>query len=259
MDGTGFWARGRCFVPRFFLSPQAVRGTKARIEGRDAHHLLRVLRLGSGDPLEISVAGRVYQTRISSCEDDAVVLEVLSQLSASHEPPVRITLWQGLCKGDKPEMVTQKAVELGAHRVVFFDSRFSVVHWPPDRADKKVRRLQRIAEEAGKQSQRDVIPEVLGPKTFSSLLAELAGCPGLILMPWEHENAVNLRSLDVEPPLEISVLIGPEGGFHPDEVQAIHELGGHTVSLGPRILRTETAGLVVLSIIGYRWGDLGSA
>lgn len=246
-------------MPRFFLSPHALKDGQARVEGQDAHHLRRVLRLDLGDRIEIAVAGLVYEAALSHFDDNAVVVDVVRRLSANHEPPLAVTLWQGLCKGDKPELITQKAVELGVSRVVFFESRFSVVRWPRDKAERKIGRLQRVAAEAGKQSQRDVIPQVQGPQPFSSVVRELAEGPGLVLMPWESERTTGLQSLDVMRPRNVSVLIGPEGGFHPDEVQAVREIGGHTLALGPRILRTETAGLVILAIIGYRWGDLGSA
>jgi 16S rRNA (uracil1498-N3)-methyltransferase len=180
-------------------------------------------------------------------------------VESSQESPLAITLFQGLAKGDKMDLVIQKAVELGAIEVVPFTSRFTVVRLEEKQARTRQTRWERIALEAAKQSGRTRIP-IIGPlHTFSGLSeAVKARCAlgDLVILAYEGATKMGIGSLD-DPKQGVAVIVGPEGGFAPDEVEALALAGAKVCTLGPRILRTETAGLALLSMIGYKWGDLG--
>ena len=221
-----------------------------RITGSDVHHMRDVLRMKPAETVVVSDGSeRDYYCAVVSLEEDEVVLQVQSEAAAA-ELPARITLYQGLPKADKMELIIQKAVELGAARVVPVTMARSVVRLDQKRAASKAERWQRIAESAAKQSGRSIIPAVGRVMSFREALTD-AG-ESVIIVPYENENgmlgtAKVLESL--RPGMDISVFIGPEGGFDPEEIEAARSAGAETVSLGRRILRTETAGLVMLTMI----------
>ncbi|KAB0576982.1 16S rRNA (uracil1498-N3)-methyltransferase [Fusobacterium naviforme] len=236
----------------FFVAPEQLSEREARITGPDVNHIVNVLRMKVGERLMIS-AGEdwEYLCEIRALSREAVELTVLEENADVRELPVEITLYQGLPKGDKLELIIQKAVELGVRRVVPVETRRCVAKLDKRKAEARVRRWQAIAESAAKQSGRRVIPEVALPLSFSEALKEAEGSE-LCMIPYEKAEGMEAtRELisSVEPGDRVAVMIGPEGGFEESEIQEAQERGFTALTLGKRILRTETAGLVVLSLL----------
>lgn len=246
-------------MPKFFVPAENIQGEEVIITGEDAHHLGAVLRMQVGDAIKVSIPGKErFLVSISQIDSHKVVGKIIQRQSISQEPPIRLRLFQGLAKGEKMDWVVQKAVELGAQEVIPFTSRYCVVKLDEKKQEKKIQRLQRIAHEAAKQSQRDNLPVVQRVLKFSELLGDITSRPDhLVLVPYELEEAQGLSSLVAQDVREISIIIGPEGGFAIEEITELTKVGGIPITLGPRILRTETAGIVALSLVGYRFGDLG--
>ncbi len=246
-------------LARFFLQPGQLLDDQVTITDEDAHHITKVLRLGVDDEIEcVDQAGQVTLVRIREV-GKRVLGTVIGVLDCSQESPLTLTLFQGLAKGDKMDLVIQKAVELGVQEVIPFFSRYTVVKLDEKQAKSKQTRWQRIALEAAKQSGRTRVPVVHEPCSFAGLMQRIAegvDLGGLVLLAYEAEQHTGIRDVDARPQA-VSVIVGPEGGFAREEVEALTQAGAKVCSLGPRILRTETAGLVLLSIVGYKWGDLG--
>lgn len=246
-------------LARFFLQPEQIHGDQVAISGDDAHHITRVLRLRVGDEIEcVDPSEKVHRVIIREL-GPRVLGVVQGTVASSQESPLTLTLFQGLAKGDKMDLVIQKAVELGVDEVVPFSSRYTVVKLEEKQAKSRHARWQRIALEAAKQSGRTCIPFIGELHSFSELVATVkkrSGHGDLVLLAYEAEKRTGIRDVEGKPSV-VSVIVGPEGGFAPDEVETLKSAGVEVVTLGPRILRTETAGLVLLSIMGYKWGDLG--
>ena len=242
-------------MPRFFVSPDAIADGKIRIDGGDAHHIARALRMAVGDEIDICDAeGREYSCRLSYIRDDECIAEILSSGISEREMPVSVTLYMAMPKGDKLETVVQKAVELGAASIVAFESERCIKRPAPEKAAKLVERLSRIAREAAKQCGRARIPEVRGIIGFSDMLSELSAYE-LSLFCYEGGGTVPVRgvlekSSDVG---KICTIVGSEGGFSEGEAERIVSAGAVAVGLGPRILRCETAPEYVLSAISYNY------
>lgn len=232
----------------------------ASITGSDVQHIARVLRLKPGDMIQLSDGcGGEYQAEISALHGDRVVAEIRQEIAMQNEPPLAVYLFQGLPKGEKFEFIIQKCTEIGVQKIFPIAAARSIVHLTREKEEKRRERWQRIAAEAAKQSGRGAVPEIMAlmelPEALSSLPAGTT-----VLMPWEEEETSHglktlLRSLKTEGP--VVLIIGPEGGLSQAEVDLAREKGAITVSLGPRILRTETAGMVALSLLLYELGDLG--
>jgi 16S rRNA (uracil1498-N3)-methyltransferase len=246
-------------APRFFVSPDQIKESRIRITGPDVNHIARVLRLGRGSALTIlDGKGKSYAAVIQELVRDEVFCEINKELPLIPACPVKVTLVQGIPKGDKMDLIIQKGAELGVSRVLPLICSRSVVRLAGDRLPRKQERWQRIALEAAKQCRRPDVPEVAEPAELDGVLGSLpANCTALI--PWEEENKVSLKDLlsEVRAVEEIYVFIGPEGGFTAGEVAAAQAAGVRPVTLGPRILRTETAGIAVITMVLCRWGDLG--
>lgn len=246
-------------MPRFFVSPDQVKDNSVTITGPDVLHITRVLRLCAGDLVTVlDGRGGVYEAVIENTTRQEVRCIVKSKLLLNGTPALRVTIVQGLPKGDKMDFVVQKGTELGVSRIIPLQSKRSVVSLESLRSARRVERWRRVALEAAKQSCRLDVPEVLEPASWPEVLDSLPE-DGLALMPWEEEHVVTLKAILKGEPVfgEVWVFIGPEGGFAPGEVEQAKLRGVRTVSLGPRILRTETAGLAVLAMIFCQWGDLG--
>lgn len=246
-------------LARFFLQTGQLDSGRVRIYGDDAHHITRVLRLRVNDKIEcVNQDGKVYQVRLAKLGSEVIGV-VEGVLHSDPESPLVVTLYQGLAKGDKMDLVIQKAVELGAAEIIPFTSSYTVVKLEDKRAKARHQRWQRIALEAAKQSGRTRVPEVSELHSFPEVVNSVQGRQNegeLAVLAYEAEKTQGIKALQKQP-ARVSVIVGPEGGFAPEEVESLKFAGAKTVTLGPRILRTETAGLVLLSIIGYRWGDLG--
>ena len=241
-------------MPRFYVDPSNIFGDRMVLEGGEYNHLKNVLRKQVGDTLLICDGeGHEYDCRIAAYEDGRVIFDILETREGNTELGISITLYQGLPKKDKMELIIEKAVELGAARIVPVACARSVVHWDdPAREEKKVKRFQAIAEAASKQSGRGVIPEVSKVLSFADAMKEARVKCDTILFPYENAEGMNTLKKcvsELKPGSKIAVFIGPEGGFDPDEVDTAEQAGAQIVSLGRRILRTETAGLTMLSYL----------
>ena len=225
------------------------------ITGPDVNHISHVLRMKPGEQFYVTdgESQGKYLCALKSVAGEQVVCDILRFLEESSELPCEIVLYQGLPKADKMELIIQKAVELGAARIVPVATKRSVVKLDDKKAQAKISRWQGIAEAAAKQSKRDVIPQIGAVMTLKEALRE-ANEFDVSIMPYENaEGMAATRSLldGIRPGQRVAIFIGPEGGFDDSEVAAALALGTRPVTLGLRILRTETAGLAVLSMLVY--------
>ncbi len=244
-------------MPRFFIRKDQIidtDGTKTvHITGDDAHHISRSLRMAAGEKIEVSDMQRMlYECELVEFLEKEVVARVLSERCSDVEPVCEITLYQALPKGDKMETVIQKSIECGAFKIIPFKSERSIVKIDKKDEEKKRARWQKIAEGAAKQSGRAIIPEI-GPIMSFEEAIESACKSSLVLLCYEAEDKVSikdaLRNVKIEK--TISVIIGSEGGFSEKEAQLAISKGAKSVTLGKRILRTETASSFVLACIAY--------
>lgn len=241
----------RFFIPQLYNEEMSITGV-------DVKHIGKVLRMQPGDKLQVvSDDGVSALAEVTAISETTVTVRCLEVLAESHEPAVKITLAQGLAKGEKMDFIIQKAVELGAYSIVPVAMEHSVVRLDGAKADKKVERWQKIAEAAAKQSKRDIIPQVQAVQSVSQMLAN-NNCKTKIIA-YECEDRMSLKTALREAGQldDLLLIIGPEGGISEGELAKTREAGAVPVSLGRRILRAETAGLVAMSAIFYETGDLG--
>lgn len=241
---------------RFFVESEQFRQDRIIISGKDYNHIRNVLRMKAGEEMLLCDGeDREYLCHLTEydTERECVVVRVVDIFGQARELPAKITLFQGYPKGDKLETIVQKAVELGAAEIVPVMMKRCVVKLDDKKADKKVERLNSISLSAAKQSKRGIIPEVKPVMTFEQAIAYAKDIEYVIL-PYEQAEGMEY-SRDVirqaKGKANIGVFIGPEGGFSVEEVQQIEEIGGKTITLGHRILRTETAGMAVLTLLMY--------
>lgn len=228
---------------RFFADARGITGDMAWLDSEDARHALRVLRLSCGAQVQLFANGQAYAAEICQISPDGVAVHIQNQLK-SPEASLRVTLYQGVPKGDKMDYIVQKCTEAGIARIVPVEMPRCVAHLD-GKDDKKLARWNRIAREAAKQAFRPLTPEVCAPISLSQLCRALPA-HALSLIPWEDEHQGTLRSL-ISPQLQdLALVIGPEGGMGPQEVAQMLQCGARAVTLGPRIFRTETAGLAAL-------------
>ena len=223
---------------------------QALIHGEDVRHIGKVLRLKSGDTVHLFDGnGHECDAKIASVSNDAVVCKTDPWRPSASEPETSVTLFQCIPKAGKMETIIQKCVELGAVSFVPVQSERCVAVWKPP-YENKTERLQRISEEAAKQSRRGRIPNVQAPQTLDRLAFDGFD---YVLAAYENETAVSLKTAlkTVKRGSSIAIVIGPEGGFSEHEIALLREKGAVSVSLGPRILRTETAGMAMLAQILY--------
>lgn len=239
---------------QFFIKSNQVWQNSIRIEGKDVNHIKNVLRMKSGDQLMATDENEVeYLCEIGRIDADAVWLKMIKKETISRELPAELYLFQCLPKGDKFDLIVEKAVELGVHTIIPVESHRCVAKMDPKKAPVKVKRWAAIAEAAAKQSKRGKIPHIHQVISFDEAM-RLARQYNLICIPYEQTRGMDsLKEFvsHVKPSkgLRIAIIIGPEGGFEADEIQKAKSIGAKPVSLGNRILRTETAGLTMLSLL----------
>ena len=241
---------------RFYADERGLSEGRAWLAPEDARHAARVLRLEAGDQCELFADGKRYAAVLEQIAPEAACARVTEELPST-EARLRVTLYQGLPKAEKLELIVQKAVELGADRVVPVAMSRSVVKLDARDGQKKRERWQKIAREACKQSGRCVPMEVEAPIGWKDLLERLPR-HACAIVPWEDARGFSLTRLREELPAlsDLAVVIGPEGGMSPEEVAAMERLGCRAVTLGPRILRTETAGMACIAAALCLWGDM---
>ena len=242
---------------RFFVEPSQINTNDkcVIINGNDVNHIRNVLRMKPGEEISVSngVDGKEYRCGIVSLEADRVICELRFVKEDGVELPCRVYLFQGLPKADKMEWIVQKAVELGAYEIIPVAAKRCVVKLDEKKAAAKIARWQGIAEAAAKQSKRHIIPQVAEVLNFSQAVKK-ASDMDVRLIPYEMaEEMERTRQIieGIKPGQSIAVFIGPEGGFEEAEIREAQAAGIEPVTLGKRILRTETAGMTVLSWISY--------
>lgn len=241
---------------QFFVEPSRILGNRVVITGSDVNHIRQVLRMKPGEEIAVfnGVDQKEYRCSIEAFTPDSVVCALRFVKEDGLELSSRVTLFQGLPKADKMEFVVQKMVELGVHRIVPVATKRCVVRLDAKKAAAKVQRWQTIAEAAAKQSKRRIVPQVGEVCSVSEALAQASGMD-IRLIPYELSEGMGETKRLIESARagqEISIFIGPEGGFEPEEVEAAQRAGFVPVTLGRRILRTETAGLCVMAWLMYR-------
>jgi 16S rRNA (uracil1498-N3)-methyltransferase len=250
-------------MQRYFVAKEQLQDRKAVIVGDDAHHIRRVMRLKPGDRVIVSDgAGRDCLAEIVATAGDEVTLSIIREQEADGEPAVEVWIAQSLPKGDKMDTVIQKCTELGASRFLPFTSARTVVQYDAKKEAKRLERWMKIAKEAAEQAHRSKIPTVDAPRTWEELLAMLPRA-GAAFLCYEQEQGHGLgqalrryRETGAEQAAPIMLIVGPEGGFDPAEVASCLQAGARAISLGRRILRTETAAVVGLACILYEYGEI---
>lgn len=239
----------------FFVTPEDVREKQIIITGTDVNHIKNVLRMKCGEELLVSDGqGKDYCCRIVEFSQEAVIADITEETFAGTELSAELYLFQGLPKSDKMEFIIQKAVELGVKEIIPVTTKRAVVKLDEKKAAKKTERWQAISESAAKQSRRGVIPQIHPVMRFEEAL-DYAGMFDVNLIP--YENFKDMRETEkvlsmIRRGMKIGIFIGPEGGFDEGEVELAMSHKVHPISLGKRILRTETAGLAILSVLMFR-------
>lgn len=239
---------------QFFVEEDAVFAERILITGADVNHIKNVLRMKPGEQIRVSTSsGKNYLCRIAEFNEAGVLAGIAGEAQGT-ELPCRIVLFQGLPKSDKLELIIQKAVELGAAEIIPVAMKNCVAKPDAKKLQNKRARWQSIAESAAKQAKRSVIPAVGGLISLKEAVEAAARFDiGLVCYENEHGMAGTRALMEsVRPGQSIAVLIGPEGGFDASEIALAKEAGMHMISLGSRILRTETAGLAILSVLMYQ-------
>jgi len=239
---------------RFYVHPDQIKGDLVILKDGQAHQIVQVLRRSLGDCIVVfEGSGLEYEVEIIRMSPGEVMGRILDRRNGMAEPSFPITLAQSLPKGNKMDLIVQKATELGASQIIALATERTI---PGQRG--RVLRWQRIAVEAAEQCGRTKVPQVEGPLPLQAFLEDQS-IRGVQILLWEGEADLKLRDiLRGHPfPEKLTLIVGPEGGFTAKEVDEAQKKGYRIVSLGPRVLRTETAALVALSIVQYELGDLG--
>ena len=239
-----------------FADPSDVQDELLTITGPEVNHIRNVMRLKPGEEISVSIGGdgKEYRYGIESYTEDSVLCRLRFVKDKEVELPVKVLLFQGLPKADKMDLIVQKAVELGAAEIIPVSMERCVVKLDAGKAAKKTARWQTIAESAASQSRRSIIPRVLAPMSMREAVEYAKEQTEVRVIPYElqeDDGSVKQYLESLKEGESVSIFIGPEGGFAPGEVELAKEAGIRPISLGRRILRTETAGLAILSWLIY--------
>ena len=241
-------------MSHFFVTSGQIAGDTLTILGDDVNHMKNVLRMRSGEAFTAADEnGMFYRCEVDELDKVQVTAKILWKEEGSSELSSKIYLFQGLPKSDKMELIIQKAVELGAYEIIPVSTKRAIVKLDAKKEASKLKRWQAIAEGAAKQSGRMLVPQIHELMTFQEAL-QMAKTLDINVIPYECAKGMNgTREIfgSIKPGMSVGIFIGPEGGFEESEVDKAKESGVHPVTLGKRILRTETAGLTTLSILMY--------
>lgn len=249
---------------KFFVDPKYITGDTAIICGDDVKHIYKVLRLQPGEKVGINnTKGKEFLAEIQDVSKTQVTVNILEELATNNESPIEVYLFQGIPKSSKMDFIVQKCTELGVFKITPLITERVIVKNEIGEF-KKVDRWQKIALEACKQSKRTIIPEIETPIDFKEFKARIKSMD-LMIVPYENEKGTGIKNVineikeinEINKIKKVGIVIGPEGGFEEEEIYELISLGAKIVTLGPRIMRTETAGMVSLSLIMYELGDLG--
>ncbi|MBU3160100.1 16S rRNA (uracil(1498)-N(3))-methyltransferase [Clostridium frigoris] len=254
---------------KFFVPKSSIDDNKAIIEGEDVKHIYKVLRLQVGEMVSVNNScGTEYIGEITYIDKSVVNINLLKENPINNESPVEVYLFQGMPKSIKMDLIVQKNTELGVKEITPIitkrvEVKIEIMEIKKAKElDKKIVRWNRIALEASKQSKRSLIPVINPPIEFDNLLDKLKAMD-LVVVPYENEEGYGMNKLvkeiDKENINKVAIVIGPEGGFEEFEISKLKEIGAKIITLGPRILRTETAGFTCLSLIMYELSDLGGS
>lgn len=253
-------------MPKFFVTEEQIKNNSIEIKGQDVKHIKNVLRKKQGDELTIcdNEHSLDYLCKITNIEDETIRCNIIKQLENNIESNIKVTIFQGLPKADKMELVIQKSVELGVYDITPVEMKRCVVKLNEKDKNKKIERWQKISEVASKQSGRNIIPkisQIINLKEICNLYKQY----DIVLVAYENEQKNTLKEelnkiksqIQGQEQIKIGVLIGPEGGIAPEEIELLNKTSAKIITLGKRILRTETVALNVLSIIMYELEGLG--
>lgn len=246
-------------MQRYFVQETFNQTKELTVSGESARHISKVMRMEVGDEVIVVVDGVAYICEIVSISDSVVVKQI-GKTIASPEMPIKVDIACGLPKGDKLEFIAQKGTELGMSRLIPFKAERSIVKWDDKKEAKKTERLQKIAQEAAEQSHRTIVPDIESPLTFKQLLSKLGNYDAVFIADEEDAKKENrsrfadkLKKVYDNKSKSILLIFGPEGGISRTEADSLINSGAETMSLGPRILRAETAPLYALSAISYEF------
>lgn len=256
-------------MDRFFVEPEHLNldDKTLYIDGEDVKHISKVLRYGQGDEIEVCDSnGHEYICRIESVDKTRIDLSIVDEVDINRESRIRISLYQGVPKSTKMDIILQKLTEAGVDEIVLVNTKRSVVNIKGDKADKKFDRWERIIYEAAKQCKRGMIPKLRGILSFKEALEDM-GKNDINICPYEVEKSLGIkealqtdqvkRILENKDEVRVGIFIGPEGGFAEEENEMVKAAGISSVTMGPRIFRTETASIVATAITLYELGDIG--
>ncbi len=256
-------------MDRFFVEPEHLNldDRTLYIDGEDVKHISKVLRYGQGDEIEVCDSnGHEYICRIESIDKTRIDLSIVDEVDINRESRIRVSLYQGVPKSTKMEIILQKLTEAGVDEIVLVNTKRSVVNIKGDKADKKFDRWERIIYEAAKQCKRGMIPKLRGILSFKEALEDM-GKNDINICPYEVEKSLGIKEalqtgqvkkiLENKDEVRVGIFIGPEGGFAEEENEMVKAAGIASVTMGPRIFRTETASIVATAITLYELGDIG--
>ena len=256
-------------MDRFFVEPEHLNldDKTLYIDGEDVKHISKVLRYGQGDEIEVCDSnGHEYICRIESIDKTRIDLSIVDEVDINRESRIRVSLYQGVPKSTKMDIILQKLTEAGVDEIVLVNTKRSVVNIKGDKADKKFDRWERIIYEAAKQCKRGLIPKLRGILSFKEALEDM-GKNDINICPYEEEKSLGIKEalqtgqvkkiLENKDEVRVGIFIGPEGGFAEEENEMVKAAGIASVTMGPRIFRTETASIVATAITLYELGDIG--
>ena len=248
-------------MPKFFVTGKQIKENKIYVIGNDVNHIINVLRLDLEDKITIcnKETGENYLTKIIKKEQEEIICEVLEKIENQKQENVEVTIFQGLPKFDKMELIIEKCTELGAKEIAPVQMERCVVKLDSKAIPKKIERWQKIAEAASKQCKRNSILKVNYPVSIKDI-CDMIDRFDILFVPYENEKQKSFKEelqKIKKDNLRIGIVIGPEGGFHEKEILALEKAGAKVVTLGTRILRTETVAIAMTSAIMYELGYLG--
>lgn len=242
---------------RYFCLDENIKNNSVVITGGDARHLRTILRSNIGDVISIVTTSNEYTAEIKQISNDNIICDIKEEIMRNNETNINITLCQGIPKLTKMETIIQQNVEVGVKTFIPIVTERTVVKLnEKDREIKKLERWQKIAKESAKQSKRNIVPKVENIISIKDLINRLKNEDAEVIVPYELEDVKLLKEVLIQPKKNYYIVIGPEGGFDNKEIKMFQEIGAHIVTLGKRILRTETAGLVTSSVILYACDEM---